>query len=131
MADAQLERKTAAAIELQRAQRRKSSFHPEVEGDDENVDTPHNKRPFSTGDVSATEDDLPPRVDGETYLKPKLRTRSSSAQITHVVSRLRGVTASAGGSTTPISMEARKAVSLQDFTFGEVLGRGSYSTVGT
>ncbi len=128
IADAQLQRNTAAAIEEQRAQRRRSSFNPDTQGR-EDVEDGHKKRPLSTGDVSATEDDNTAQTNQESHVRTKLRTRSSSAQVTQIVSRLRNVTASAGGSTTPISMEARKAVSLQDFTFGEVLGRGSYSTV--
>jgi hypothetical protein len=136
MAEAQLERRTAALADHERQtrkdDRRTSSFEHDVTPHEDNEDEAAAQRPFSTGDVDAAKDGTVERssrrlVNG----RPKLRTRSSSAQVTQVVSKVGGPAngISATGYATPVTAETRKAVTLQDFMFGEVLGRGSYSTV--
>ncbi len=97
-------------------------------------------RPFSAGDLDPAQDQdapslAPPTAPGSVDRGPpraKARTRSSSAQVTQVVHRgaaSASASTSATGTSTPVSGEARKTVSLADFDFGEMLGRGSYSTV--
>jgi hypothetical protein len=135
MAEAQLERRTAALADHERQtrkdDRRTSSYEHNVTPPEDNEDEAAAQRPFSTGDVDAANETVGRSSRGLVNGRPKLRTRSSSAQVTQVVSKIGGPAngTSATGYATPVTAEMRKAVTLQDFMFGEVLGRGSYSTV--